>query len=101
MSRVPNDRLVKITNMNPYPAGLVGEWSKIAHMAVSTDPYGWAFRDAALWVRVEPLVKRNGIPPHITVGGTRHLSSPRLLEQDHSLVTERWTILCGRHLRPF
>ena len=63
MSRIADNCLIEVTNLDPYPTIGVCDWSEIAHVAVTADPDWRALRDPApVRVRPEPLVELSVLP---------------------------------------
>ena len=74
MSRISDDGLIKITNLNLDFAPGVSDRTKIAHMAIAANPNLRPLGKRAAFHSFEPLVIANRIAPHVSMRRSGHLA---------------------------
>jgi hypothetical protein len=72
MGGVSDNSLIKIADLDVNASFGIGEWSKVAEMAVSANPYGWPRRHLSP-SGLQPLIEFHGASAHIGVCVARHL----------------------------
>src|SRR5271170_245041 len=70
--------LIEIPDLYQDTALHIGEWPKIANVAIAANPQGWTFRQSAVVAILQPFIKPDGTSAHIGVRRPRHLEIPRL-----------------------
>src|ERR1700678_3789916 len=80
MSRIPNDSLIQVADLDFNSAGGIRDRTEVSRVAVTTDPYRRPFGKRPVFLRFKPFVKLDRVSTHVCMRRSGHFTISRRAE---------------------